>query len=195
MAQNIDQVIADVSALLAEISDSTLKFENDAGYHCRSGCGQCCLRPTVEAQVVELLPLAQYLIDLGIGEEVYDLAAQNEEGACILYKGVPGNTEMGRCGHYEKRPSLCRLFGFAAVQKKTGAPELATCQWHKKLFPDEVRKTQARIDAGEEVPLFSEYSMRIHNLSPSSSWGFRYPINRALKIALEKLLLARQYSQ
>jgi Fe-S-cluster containining protein len=195
MAQNLDQVIADVTLLLNEISQATNTFEREAGYSCRSGCGQCCLKPTVEAQVVEMLPMAQRLIDLGIADQIYDQASEQEDAACILYQGTPGNPEMGRCGHYEARPSLCRLFGFSAVGKKSGPPELATCQWHKKLYPEQVRTAQEKINAGASVPRFSDFTMQIHNLSPSSSWGHRHPINRALKIALEKLLLARQYSE
>lgn len=195
MAIEFDLVIDDVSNLLEEISEATNSFEREAGYSCRAGCGQCCLKPTVEAQVVEMLPMAQHLIDLGIADEIYDRALQAEEDSCILYVETPGNPGMGRCGHYQARPSLCRLFGFAAVNKKSGPPELSTCQWHKALHPEKVKAAQEKVNAGGSVPLFSDFTMQVHNLSPASSWGFRHPINRALRMALEKLMMSRQYSQ
>lgn len=193
MAEDLTQVTRNVSTLLAEISDATNEYEARAGYNCRPGCGQCCLKPTVEAQVVEMLPMAQHLIDTGLADTVYDRASENADDACILYASTEGSPDMGRCGHYDHRPSLCRLFGFSAVNRKAGPPELAACHWHKKLAPEAVKSAQSAIDAGGSVPLFSDYTMKVRSLSPSSSWGFRLPINRALMIAIEKLMLARQY--
>ena len=112
-------------------------------------------------------------------------------GQCCLN---PKDQTLGRCQKYELRPSLCRLFGFAAVSTKDSKhPALAACFWHKRLQPDAVAAAQKSIDAGESVPLFADFRMRMFALAPTPSYSEIMPINRALMLAIEKVeLLARQ---
>ncbi len=175
-----------VEQLLTEISETTTKFEQNIAYKCREGCGACCMKPNIEAQVIEMLPMARYIIDSGRFEEVYQSLSGTDGGPCQMFQAHKDGEEKGRCSAYEFRPSVCRFFGFSAVKKKAGPPELANCYWQKKLYPDELKDTQAKINAGMEVPIISEYGFRFQNLAPTAAMNILMPINKALKVALEK---------
>lgn len=180
------RLAGEVEGLLAEIERETGAFADRSGIRCRTGCGQCCLKPAIEARPIELLPLARALHAKGEADEWYERAAAKPSGNCIFYRPDPRDETMGRCGTYELRPSLCRLFGFAAVNRKDGRPELAACHWHKRLQPQVVVDAQQAIDAGGRVPLFSEYALRLSMLSPGTGLDTIMPINEALMRALEK---------
>lgn len=177
-------------AVLREVEAATQAYAVQSGIKCRTGCGECCLKPGIEAEVVELLPLALDLTRKGEGDFWYDKASADPDGRCVFYKPAGPDQTMGRCGQYELRPSLCRLFGFAAVSGRDGIPQLASCKWHKSLQPDVVAKAQQEINAGGLVPLFSEASLKMRMISPDSGLSDRLPINRALVRALEKVSLS-----
>jgi Fe-S-cluster containining protein len=178
---------ADVQSILDEIEARTVAYAASSGIKCRTGCGQCCLKPGVEVRPLELLPLARDLFRRGVAEAAYDAASAAADGVCVFYGGDKADPTLGRCGEYALRPSLCRLFGFAAVSRKSGAPELAACHWHKRLQPETVRAAQAAIDGGGGVPLFSEYAVRLSMLAPGTGLEHVQPINRALCVALAKV--------
>ena len=178
-------------ALLAELGAATDAYAAASGLRCREGCGQCCLRPGIETQVVELLPLARALLASGEADAAYERAGADPDGRCVFYRPSGPDETRGRCGQYALRPSLCRLFGFAAVSGKDGRPPaLAACHWHKRLTPDTVATAQQAIDGGAEVPLFSAWTMKFRLLAPTPALAERLPINRALMRAIEKMDLA-----
>lgn len=113
-------------------------------------------------------------------------------GKCVFYQAdplIPGN---GRCQMYLWRPSLCRLFGFAAVTDKAGQPMLAACFRHKQELPDDVAMAQVAIANAQPVPHFAEWQTRIANIDPH--WGYQQmPINQALRVALERVRLTLAY--
>lgn len=187
----IDSCADQAEALLGEIEAATTAFAAESGIRCREGCGQCCLKPGIEVQVIELLPLARALVAAGEADAVYERAAANADGSCVFYRPSGPDDTLGRCSRYSLRPSLCRLFGFAAVSGKDGAPPaLAACHWHKRLAPERVAAAQRAIDAGASVPRFSEWSLRLRLLAPTPALAERLPINRALMRAIEKTDLA-----
>jgi Fe-S-cluster containining protein len=196
MASDLDrstETLKRVEQLLSEISETTTKFEKSVTYKCREGCGACCLKPSVEAQVVEMLPMAKHIIDSGRFDEVYEKLSERDDGACQMFQADISGVEKGRCSAYGFRPSVCRLFGFSAVNKKAGPPELANCNWQKKLYPAELVEAQKNIDTGMHVPIISDYGFQMQNIAPSAAMGTLMPINRALKIALEKQMMADRY--
>lgn len=195
MPGNVDLVIESVADLLKDISRQTFAFEQTVAYKCRTGCGACCTKPSVEALVVEMLPVAKHLIDTGKVDEAYDRLSLGIDHSCILYEPSPENVNMGRCSQYDFRPSICRLFGFSAVKKKSGLPELATCQIHKETYPEAVRAAQVSVEEGTPVPVISEHNFQLRNLASESSLEFSMPINKALKLAIEKLMLSRQFTE
>ncbi|MCX6111153.1 MAG: YkgJ family cysteine cluster protein [Proteobacteria bacterium] len=177
-----------VATLLNEIEEVTTNYAAASGIRCRVGCGQCCLKPGIDAMPLEMLPLAQALIESETSDQWYDAAAADPDGICVFYARDPGDPTLGRCTQYSHRPSLCRMFGFAAVSTRAARPpSLAACHWHKKLQPEVVAAAQVAIDAGGAVPLFSEYSMRLSMIAPTPSLTQRVPINRALIQAIERL--------
>ncbi len=194
MSSFVSDCRAKALELLEEAERATEEFAARTKIKCREGCGQCCLKPGIEVQVVEMLPLANALLEASEADIWYDKAASDPEGRCVFYAADPKDQTLGRCQKYELRPSLCRLFGFAAVSTKDSKhPALAACFWHKRLQPDAVAAAQKSIDAGESVPLFADFRMRMFALAPTPSYSEIMPINRALMLAIEKVeLLARQ---
>jgi Fe-S-cluster containining protein len=178
--------------VLEEASAATEEFAVRTGIRCREGCGQCCLKPGIEARVVEMLPMAMELLRLNEADQYYDKAAADPDGRCVFYAPEAGDETLGRCRHYRFRPSVCRLFGFAATGAKDGrAPQLVACSWHKKLQPQAVAAAQHQIDRGAVVPQFAEFGLRLQMLGPAGTQEL-LAINRALMQAIEKLSLVWQ---
>jgi Fe-S-cluster containining protein len=178
--------------VLRDIDAATDAYAAASGIKCRAGCGQCCLGQNVEARVVELLPMARRLIEADIAYEVHERATSAPGNACVLYRPDPRDATLGRCGQYAERPSICRLFGFAAIRGKAGGRELASCHWHKKLQPEVVAAAQRAIDAGGDVPLFPDFGMRLRALTTMPPLAEMLPINEALARAIEKVALSRR---
>ena len=148
--------------LLLEAQSETDVFAKQTGIKCREGCGQCCLKPALEVQVVEMLPLARELIKNGEASSSYDLAAASPDGVCVFYAPESQDHTKGRCRHYAL---------------------------HKQLMPEAVKAAQRDINAGGNVPLFADYRMRMFAIAPTPSYSETLPINRALMQAIEKLEL------
>lgn len=180
-------------AILAEIDRATTAFQSATGLQCRPGCGACCQNPEVETTPLEMLPIAWELYQQGkLHEWIQKIETTNGIGVCIFYRSDPEIPGNGRCSIYPWRPSLCRLFGFAAVVNKHGNPELAACKKNKEVIPEVVAKSQAAIANGLPVPQFADFAMRFRNLDPILGQE-RLPINQALKVALERIGLMMQF--
>jgi hypothetical protein len=140
-----------------------------------------------------MVPMALALIRRGEAamwiERVVSAGAPSQ---CVFYQPdeeMPGN---GRCQMYLWRPTLCRLFGFAAVMDKSGQPRLAACAKHKQLFSRDVAMADVAIANGFPIPRFGDWQTQIANLDPY--WGHQQmPINQALRVALEHLSLSLAY--
>ncbi|MBN2717946.1 MAG: YkgJ family cysteine cluster protein [Deltaproteobacteria bacterium] len=156
------------------------------GIHCPPGCGHCCSSPKVEATVLEMLPLAVELWRSGQAEELLArYSGQPKPASCLFFTPDELHFNHGRCSVYPHRPTLCRLFGFAAVRDKNGAPRFAACRFIKNMIPQTVAEVQQDLDAGGAVLLFTEAAQRIAELEPALD--VRYFINDALFVALEKV--------
>lgn len=188
----IDELADAAAGVLRDIDAATAAYAAASGIKCRAGCGQCCLGQNVEARVIELLPMARRLIEADLAYEVHERATSAPDSACVLYRPDARDATLGRCGQYAERPSICRLFGFAAIRGKTGGRELAACQWHKKLQPEVVAAAQRDIDAGGDVPLFPDFGMRLRALTTTPPLAEMLPINEALARAIEKVALSRR---
>jgi uncharacterized protein len=179
-------------SLLEEIDRATTVFQAATGLQCPAGCGECCQNPEVETTPLEMLPIAWELYQRGeLDRWIQQVGAINGIGVCVFYRSdpvIPGN---GRCSIYPWRPSLCRLFGFAAVVNKHGNPELAACKKHKEVMPEVVAESQAAIANGLPVPQFADFAMRFRSLDPNLGQE-RLPINQALKVAIERVGLLVQ---
>jgi len=185
---------AQVQSVFDEVDRKTSTFARDSGITCPPGCGACCHSPNVEASELEMLPMAEHLMETGEAEAVYQLLSEQPgEKICTFFKPVPGSTTDGHCSRYPQRPLVCRLFGFAGRRNKEGRPQFTACKVHQQHSPSVVQAATARVGEGTlRPPLFSEAMDSLWSLHPTLGFD-RYPINQALQRALERVLRRKQY--
>ena len=51
--QRLRELSRRVEAVYGEIAETFSTYQQSQGLQCRSGCGECCLAPTIEATVLE----------------------------------------------------------------------------------------------------------------------------------------------
>ena len=178
-----------VLAAYAVLDDEALRFQSLTRLSCPTGCGACCRSQTVEATVLEVLPLAQEIFRRGEEDHIADaIEAKEKEGRfdCVLYQADNDTGTQGRCRYYPFRALVCRLFGFAARRRKTGEFEFSTCRRIRESSPHEIRRAETAIANEILPPVFQDAFFRIAVLDPAK--GFRrLPINTALKEALSEM--------
>jgi Fe-S-cluster containining protein len=178
--------------LYSRMDRQTSEFQSRTGLQCPPGCGQCCESSMPEATVLELLPAAQELFSRGEAQQWLEcIASIRKNEKCVFYQQdplIPGN---GRCELYILRPSVCRLFGFAAKKNKDGNPELVTCRRQKKENSFSVKTAQEVISSGMSVPSFDYFFLQIATLEHSLGRQ-QLPINQALQFALDRYGLTIQ---
>jgi len=173
--------IRQVTKIFKQIDQEIETLQQASGLQCPSGCGKCCENPQVETTPLEVLPLALELVKSKEAEYWLEKAvAVNYAGVCIFYQPDPLVEGNGRCGVYESRPALCRLFGFGAVRNKHNQSELAACKIHKQTMPEALANFPIEL-----APNFSDFSMQLRNLQPEQS--DLLPINEAVAIAINKV--------
>lgn len=179
------EVVNQVLSIYTEIDNQIIVFQDATALQCPSGCGKCCSNPEVEVTALEMLPLAWELLRRGEARLWLERVEMGESDVCVFYQPDRIVPENGRCSVYAWRPSLCRLFGFAAIRNKQGEPELAACARHKEVTPEIVKVAQDAIAQGLSIPVFSDFSMQLANIDPDFGRSL-LPINQALRVALEK---------
>lgn len=180
-----------LAAVYQEMSVTFSEYQNSLALACPTECGACCLAPTIEASPLEMLPTAIALFDQGRALQILEDIESAPGPQCIFYKKSSFDGSLGRCTSYETRPSLCRIFGVAARKDKVGNLELSIC----RVLKSEHRERYLNLSEEEikRAPLMSEWKYRIGALEEGLSAKDR-PINEALMIALQKVLLTSQYS-
>jgi Fe-S-cluster containining protein len=177
----------DLLTLYQKMSEAFSGFQKKIDLPCLSGCGQCCLNPEVEASVYEMIPMAFEIIAENKFDEVLGQLNQGPT-SCIIYQSHSPDGSKGQCGRYHSRPSLCREFGASGFTNKYGSPELSLCKLIKHQYPDKYKETV--ID--QEAPQMKEWTYQLMSLHPDLVKE-RYPINQALRYALEKILFWMTY--
>lgn len=175
-------------AIYAEADRLTDAVAGATGLACPTGCGACCVRTPPHVSVSDVAPVARALVAAGEGEAVLERARAIGAGVCALF--APGRLPGG-CTVYAIRPIICRLFAFAAVRDKRGAPELAICREHAAADPGARARVEAYLAGGGEVAMFADLQAEAHD--PDDGPAELVPINRALVAALERELLRAQY--
>ena len=180
---------SEVSKIYQSIDAQISEFQKVTGLGCREGCGNCCRSPEVQATVLELLPLAQAIYESGRVDEVLDKLDTLESHICVFFDSQ--SEWRGRCTIYDTWPLLCRQFGFAAQRRKGNELVLSTCSVIKTLFPDVAARAEAviaehgTIENGALPPIWGDAMMSLYVLSPDLARE-RHPINRAIRLAVEK---------
>ncbi len=178
-----------IATVLVATAKAAERFGADAGLSCRAGCGRCCAAPGVHARVVEMQPAAQKFLRSGEAEAIFAAADASPDGPCVLFQAHVGGGERGACQHYEVRPGVCRLFGYAMTRDKYGEPGIASCPTMRADQPEAFRRADAAMASGALTgPEYRAYDSAVLELADGASELL--PINRALMAAITRLAYA-----
>ncbi|MGY6558730.1 MAG: YkgJ family cysteine cluster protein [Nitritalea sp.] len=192
---NLKEKSLAVSELYKELDAEMQAFIGQSGLNCLPGCGFCCSKPTVQASILEFLPFAFHIVDQGKGEDALLLLVEaGTTKPCILYKSFSEDGESGFCSAYAQRGLICRVFGASARKNKLGQREIITCKKIKSEKSSAFHAAQEAIQTGSLAVSSSSGAY-------SSLYGIdfelaskTYPINEALRLAIEHVLTYRYYS-
>lgn len=165
--------------------------ESGAALGCPDGCGSCCENFVPDVLPVEALSAAAFI--LGHRPELADRAAQGRGRACPFYDA---DRPEAHCSIYPGRPLICRLFGFAAVLDKDGAPSFALCRRMPSPAGSGERSWSGealRELFGAEPPLMAAFGAEVLGIEPQAA-GERRPLPEALPAAIARLGLALRYA-
>jgi Fe-S-cluster containining protein len=189
MNTRLSTMIEAVMGCYRRMDGETTAQSARSGLGCRDGCGACCASPKVEASVLEMMPMAGSLLERGRAEAVLGVLEGLETDVCVFYR-PSGGACGGGCSEYPWRPTLCRMFGYAARVDKRGVRELAPCFVHRRDFPVEVELARAReVEMGEAMT-FMEAGEQVRQVDPASGSPL-LPINEALARAIERYAMLR----
>jgi uncharacterized protein len=182
------ELIAHMVDIFAQIDRQVTAFQLKTGLRCPTGCGLCCPAADVQTTAVEMLPAAHEILCRGESSVWIDrIRMEGLDGTCVFYRRQSISDVPGHCEMYPLRPMVCRLFGFAAVRDRLGAPKLSVCKHLKNSDPDLVARAS---DHQNEAPRFADFGISV--LSLDATGAHLIPINAALDQAIMRLGLIMQ---
>jgi Fe-S-cluster containining protein len=191
---NLSEKSQAVSILFEQLGEESKQYAAESGLGCLSGCGACCANPEVSASPLEFLPLAFDFYKKGLSDTVLTLLDSEEESkSCIVYRAHGSEGKNGYCTNYASRGMICRLFAASARKNKYGAKDLIICKILKIEKSEEFAETSLRINTDLAIPLASRYYQLIEEID--SSLAQQYPINTAIRLALETVLRFKFYQE
>ena len=167
------------------------RFQSASQLTCPTSCGKCCFNPEVSCSPYELLPLAFYLLENNLAEDFLERAKVSLGEHCLLLKVIDKDKGKGTCSQYQFRPFVCRAFGVAARLNKKNLNELSICKTLKEQSSFDLDDLHTKLTS--DVPLLEVWKKRLEVIDPELN-TIEKPINEALIIMLEKLLLLNSYS-
>jgi len=177
--------IRKVERVFKQLDKETEKFGKQSGLKCLTNCDLCCRKKGLEANVLEFLPFAYYLVKNNLHETALDLLDTNPEHCINLAKTqVPGET--AGCSIYDHRGLICRLFGFSGVRDKNARLSVYTCSHMKAEFSAEYKSTMERINSNMHIPIVSDFYYQIYYIDPQMANDYN-PINISIRKAIEKV--------
>lgn len=183
---NLEEKSKAVEKIFGELDEEIKQFQSWSSLGCQIGCGKCCFKPDIEATPLEFLPFAIQLHKIGKGEE-WLTKIDHLENAKICTILNPTQSGAGLCSEYMYRGLICRLFGFSARTNKYEKKELVTCSLIKEKQPMEYGRALSQINEGAQIPVMSEYYLKMHYVDPTLANDFM-PINHALNKAIQMTL-------
>ncbi len=178
-------IIRKVERVFKQLDKETERFSKQSNLKCVTNCNLCCLKPGLEANVLEFLPLAYHLVSNNLHNAALDLLETEPEHCINLAKiQIPGLT--AGCAAYEHRGLVCRLFGFSAIRAKNEKLAIYTCSHMKNEFPEEFKNASERINKGLNIPMVSEYYSKIDCIDSQMANDYN-PINVSIRKAIEKV--------
>lgn len=182
LSQKVQAVEEAFALLNQEMSD----FIGWSGLNCFLGCGRCCIKPDIEATILEFLPFAYHVFLTNEAEGWLLKLKDHPDTICVLFQAneLPGS---GACTQYAYRGLICRLFGFSSRVNKYGEREFVGCKPIKSDAPATYNATVEGIRAGNPVAVMGQHYMRLHSIDPELGRKF-FPINEAIRLAIETVL-------
>ncbi len=177
---------AKVKALYESDGPLFAQFQKESGLTCLPECGACCKHPEISAAVVEMLPVALHLLDQNQAQLVYEKLENGQaESPCYFYRSTSTDHKKGFCTKYDYRAVICRSFGACAVKNKDQKKTLSLCQLIKNNSQIDLDKVDI-----QHAPSIENFATLVRSIDSDLKI---YPINHALKMALEKVLLYSSY--
>lgn len=202
---SLSQKVQAIEEVFLLLDQELATFRDWSGLSCKSGCGKCCTKPDIEATVLEFIPFAHHIYQLGLIDEwlekfsddthtkeksvthsvTEETPSKSPDNICFFFN--PHSVTGGLCSQYPHRGLICRLFGFSARTNKYAKPEFVTCQTMKTEQADAYTHAVKSIEGGAGVPVISQYYMRLHAIDPDLAQKF-YPVNEAIRRAIHVVL-------
>ncbi|HEX7584525.1 MAG TPA: YkgJ family cysteine cluster protein [Prolixibacteraceae bacterium] len=177
--------IRKVERVFKQLDKETTKFSKQSELKCLTNCNLCCMKKGLEANVLEFLPLAWYLVKNNLHEAALDLLETNPEHCINLAKTQVQGITAG-CSVYDHRGLICRLFGSSGVRDKHAKLAVYTCTHMKAEFPVEFKRTMERINSGMNIPVVTDFYYQIYFIDPQMANDYN-PINVSIRKAIEKV--------
>lgn len=177
--------IRKVERVFRQLDKETAKLAQQSEIKCLKGCSLCCMKKGLEANVLEFLPFAYYLVKNNLHDQVLDLLDTNPE-FCINLNRTSDSGKPAGCSMYEHRGLICRLFGSSATRDKNGKLSIYSCSNMKAAYPDNFRITNERINSGMSVPIVSDWYYQIYFIDSQLANDYN-PINVSIRKAIEKV--------
>lgn len=177
--------IRKVERIFKQLDKETEQFVRKSGLRCLTNCNLCCLKEGLEANVLEFLPLANYLVKNNLHEAALDLLETNPQHCINLSKNQEKGITAG-CSIYEHRGLICRLFGFSAVRDKNAQLAMYTCSHIKREFSTEFQMVSKNINQGLNIPVVADFYTRFYFIDSVLANDYN-PINISIRKAIEKV--------
>ena len=178
----IEDLNVEILKIYEQIERKARLFKQRTGISCLDNCGECCSKGRVRMTPLEFIPLALELCRRRELHKYIQLVTEGEDDLCVFYRPLATDMRSGSCAFYEYRAATCRLYGFGFKRDKYGQLEPVMCEYLKERF---LRSPHARASASLLLD-YDPIMIRLVSLSPSLGIH-RYPPNRALSVALEKV--------
>jgi len=185
----LEEKISAVEEVFENLALEVSLFQSKSSLSCKTGCGKCCFKPTIEATILEFLPFAEQLYRQGTAYEWLEKTATSGS-LCVLLN--PQQLEKGMCTQYKYRGLICRLFGFSARTNKYGTKELVTCATIREGDTAKYDLAVKQIATGVDVPVMNNHYMRLHAIDYELTREF-FPINQAINRAIGVILHYHAY--
>jgi uncharacterized protein len=184
MLQKVRQVEKVFKAMDGDLS----RFKQVTGVSCPEGCILCCLKPDLEANVLEFLPLAWHLVTTNQHEEVLE-KIESGQSVCVSLNTVRSDTSSPGCRFYPYRGAICRLFGSAALRnKKTNNLALYACKTLKEKYAPSWDDIGGRINSQKKPPMVPDYYFQLITIDTHLANDYN-PINLSIYKAISKVAL------
>ena len=80
----MEEKVSAIEQVFKNLDTEILRLQTASTLHCKSGCGKCCFKADIEATILEFLPFAHHLYQLGEAEEWYEKLKVSDSSICLI---------------------------------------------------------------------------------------------------------------